>query len=138
ASRPTIRIRSTFRQSPDDFLIWSPVVGGRWSVVVHRIFACCRASECTTIKVEEESKRLSRGMQGSMPRPSSSTTQTDYLTVELWPEGLNAEPAPARVVSLAPGVLCLATHAPPAPGTRFVAKFSIREEFPIVVGCQAR
>jgi hypothetical protein len=107
------------------------VVGRRWSAVVRRIFACCPASEFTTINREEKSPR-------AFERNAVSTTATEHLTVELWPEGLNAEPAPGRVVSLAPGVLCLATQAPPAPGTRFVAKFSIRGEFPIVVGCQAR
>jgi hypothetical protein len=35
-------------------------------------------------------------------------------------------------------VLCLATRVPPPPGTRFVAKFSIPGEFPIVAGCRAR
>src|SRR5207302_7745603 len=60
------------------------------------------------------------------------------LTAEIWPEGLNAQPASARVVSLAPGVVCLATGAPPPPGARFVAKFSIQGEFPIVAGCEAR
>jgi hypothetical protein len=64
--------------------------------------------------------------------------ENECLTAEFWPEGLNAEPVAARVISLAPGVLCLATEAPPAPGARFVTKFSIRGEFPIVAGCQAR
>src|SRR5437879_410791 len=52
--------------------------------------------------------------------------ENEYLTAEFWPEGLNAQPIAARVISLAPGVLCLATEEPPAPGARFVAKFSVR------------
>jgi hypothetical protein len=67
-----------------------------------------------------------------------SRVESGVLTAEFWPEGLNAEPIAARVISLAPGVLCLATGEPPAPGARFVAKFSVRGEFPIVAGCQAR
>ena len=73
-----------------------------------------------------------------MPRQISKKSETQTLTAEIWPEGLNAQPASARVVSLAPGVICLATASPPAPGARVVAKFSIPGEFPIVVGCQAR
>jgi hypothetical protein len=64
--------------------------------------------------------------------------ENEYLTAEFWPEGLNAQPVAARVISLAPGVLCMATEAPPAPGARFITKFSVRGEFPIVAGCQAR
>jgi hypothetical protein len=73
-----------------------------------------------------------------MPTRRFATSDSEHLTVEYWPEGLTSDPVPARVVSLAPGVLCLATAAPPTPGARFVAKFSIRGEFPIVAGCQAR
>jgi len=67
-----------------------------------------------------------------------SIDETEHLTAEFWPAGLNAAPVAARVVSLGPGVLCLATETPPAPGARFVTKFSIRGEFPIVAGCHAR
>ena len=72
-----------------------------------------------------------------MPMQAVRTNENE-LMVELWPEGLTARAVSARIVTLAPGVLCLATGAPPVPGARFVAKFSVRGEFPIVVGCQAR
>jgi hypothetical protein len=64
--------------------------------------------------------------------------EKEPLRAEFWPEGLSTTPVPARVVSLAPGVLCLATETPPVPGARFVAKFSVAGVFPIVAGCQAR
>jgi len=57
-------------------------------------------------------------------------TEREHLTAEFWPEGLNAQPISARVISLAPGVLCLSTETPPAPGARFVTKFSVAASFP--------